>query len=383
MKLNKTFLTLAAFILCIAAINTTKGQTWNIGTPNETDVTATLSGGTLTISGSGAMQDFTISPWHLQYDYIRTIIIGNNVTSIGNYAFFLCHRLTSITIPNNVTSIGNNAFLACSNLKDVYVNWDTPLTVNGTPFGTDELSGITLHVPDGKTASYRAHSFWKQFSIPLEESDYPCVKPLASGTINSGLITWVICDSTLLFNGYGAIPDYSSSSGPWYAYRSSIRNVVIENDISTIGNHAFSGCSNLASIDIGRVNSIGNFVFNNCTKLSSVTLQSVYEQIIPRYEGDKEEELIIVGYDTVMVTKGVTSMGDYVFFGCTNLSTITIPKAMTYGVRTTTFDNSGLATILVDHDNSYYASKDGILYNKAETILIKCPPKKIVSKIIC
>ena len=46
--------------------------------------------------------------------------IPNSVTSIGNYAFFLCSSLTSITIPNGVTSIGNSAFYKCSSLKDVY-----------------------------------------------------------------------------------------------------------------------------------------------------------------------------------------------------------------------------------------------------------------------
>ena len=321
-------------------------------------------------------------------------VIEGTTQILGN-AFYGCHNLTSITIPNSVTSIEKDAFSQCSGIKDVYVNWNTPLylNTNNSPFN-QKHGETTLHVPDGTAALYRASNVWREFNIPLESSECPCATPLASGSINSNSIIWVICDSTLTISGYGALP----SGGTLHAYRSSIRNVILKDGISTIegyafsnwsdlisidigavnsiGNYAFSGCSNLASIDIGKVNSIGNYVFNNCTKLSSVTLQSVYEQIIPRYEGDREEEQIIVGYDTVMVTKGVTSMGDYVFFGCTNLSTITIPKAMTYSVKTTTFDNSSLTSILVDNDNLYYASKDGILYNKAETSLIKCPPKK-------
>ena len=84
--------------------------------------------GTLTISGTGNMPDFSINvnnrttaPWDSQRDKIKTVVIKDGVTSIGKYAFFWCSGLTSITIPNSVTSIGEHAFANCSGLTSITI----------------------------------------------------------------------------------------------------------------------------------------------------------------------------------------------------------------------------------------------------------------------
>ena len=71
--------------------------------------------GVLTISGKGKMNDFLYSshggPWnHLK---IRRIIIGDGVTTIGEFAFYECYALTSVTIPNSVATIRDCAFARC------------------------------------------------------------------------------------------------------------------------------------------------------------------------------------------------------------------------------------------------------------------------------
>ncbi len=79
--------------------------------------------GTLTISGTGAMTDYTYSnhsPFYNNSDII-TISIDNSVTSIGNYAFYYCTGLTSLTIGNNITKIGSYAFNYCEELTSVTI----------------------------------------------------------------------------------------------------------------------------------------------------------------------------------------------------------------------------------------------------------------------
>ncbi len=71
---------------------------------------------TLTISGSGAMKNYSrtyTTPWYSYKYYIKDTVIEEGVTSIGNSAFQGCYRLTSVTIPNSVTSIGDYAFATC------------------------------------------------------------------------------------------------------------------------------------------------------------------------------------------------------------------------------------------------------------------------------
>ena len=84
--------------------------------------------GTLTISGSGKMNDYYVqnfdnyiqTPWYNNTN-IKKVLINNGVTSIGCYAFSMCTNITNITIPNSVTSIGMGAFYGCTSLKDITI----------------------------------------------------------------------------------------------------------------------------------------------------------------------------------------------------------------------------------------------------------------------
>ena len=115
-------------------------------------ITSTLSDdGTLTISGTGNMPDFSINvnnrttaPWDSQRDKIKTVVIKDGVTSIGKYAFFWCSGLTSITIPNSVTSIGEHAFANCSGLTSITIPNSVTSIGNGAFSGCSGLTSITI-----------------------------------------------------------------------------------------------------------------------------------------------------------------------------------------------------------------------------------------------
>ena len=117
---------------------------------------------------------------------------------------------------------------------------------------------------------------------------------VASGTCGDN-ITWMLDDAgTLTISGRGEMSNYSLfSSAPWYYQRSSIKNIFINNGITSIGNYAFSYCSNLTSVFIsGSITSIGSYAFYECGNLTSI--------IIP---------------------DSVTSIGSYAFSGCSELKT--------------------------------------------------------------
>ena len=77
---------------------------------------------TLTITGTGAMYDYTSStmPWILLRDSITEIVISSGCTLIGNSVFAGCANLNSVTIPNSVTGIGDSAFSGCGKLCKIY-----------------------------------------------------------------------------------------------------------------------------------------------------------------------------------------------------------------------------------------------------------------------
>ena len=176
-----------------------KRNPWEIGYPNAADVTATLDNGTLTISGTGAVQsNNSVAPWYSEKDNITNVVINNSVTNIGqgyfyncsnlasvsipnsltsidSYAFCNCSNLTSVSIPNNLTNIGQWAFYGCTGLTNVTVNWATPLSIDNTAFDGVNLSNITLNTPAGTQCEYVNAPVWQNFNIVKQSQtiDFP------------------------------------------------------------------------------------------------------------------------------------------------------------------------------------------------------------------
>ena len=174
--------------------------------------------GVLTITGKGEMYDYSVpynsAPW--RYFGVKRIIVGDSVTTIGEYAFSYCSSLTSITIPNSVTTIKEYAFSNCSSLTSVTI-----------PNSVTTIGG------------------WA-FSI---------CSSLTSVTISNSVTT--IGDNAFI----GC---------------SSLTSVTIPNSVTTIGSEAFSDCTNLQKVNIGNsVKTIGEFAFNKCTNIIQISSEAV------------------------------------------------------------------------------------------------------------
>lgn len=95
-----------------------------------------------------------------------------------------------------------------------------------------------------------------------------------SGTCGDNL-TWVLDENgTLTISGTGPMYDFSEMPESWNSLPDSVRNVIIEEGVTSIGDYAFEGCYQLYDIIIipGSVDSIGNFAFALCNGLESITI---------------------------------------------------------------------------------------------------------------
>lgn len=120
----KRFLTLLAFVALTITVNADVIQSGSCGKDGNNVTFVLNDDGTLVISGSGDMENYTSSsyaPWYDNRSKIIKVQIEDGVTSIGNYAFYYCSGLTSVTIPNSVTSINSSAFSGCSGLTSVTI----------------------------------------------------------------------------------------------------------------------------------------------------------------------------------------------------------------------------------------------------------------------
>ena len=145
-----------------------------------------------------------------------------------------------------------------------------------------------------------------------------------SGTCGENL-TWTLdAAGTLTVSGTGAMKDYNYKGAPWYQSRDSIKTVVIESGVTTIGGRAFEDCTSLSSITIPEgVTTIGGFAFSGCSSLISITLPQGLTAI-----GDRAFQFCSC-LTNITIPEGVTAIGEDAFYGCSSLTSITIPESVT------------------------------------------------------
>ena len=315
------------------------------------------SDGTLTISGKGAMQNYESygAPWYGFCSQVKTAVIDNGVTGIGDYAFtgctsltgvtipdsvvrigegaFWATRLASVTIPGSVTSIGSAAFGMCSVLTDIYYGG----------YGVDWLAagGAYARVPENAAVHFREELYGR-------------------GACGEN-VNWVMTlDGTLTISGTGEMADYSGSDNfvPWAAAQEYIQSVVIESGVTSICSGAFHGCTVLTSVTIpGSVTDIGGSAFEGCTGLTRVVLPHGVTSI-GMYAFDRCSALT-----DVTIPNSVTMIGDGAFYGCTGLANVTIPDSVTtIGDNTFAYCDALTSVIIPDsvtsiEYNTFYACK--------------------------
>jgi len=179
-------------------------NTWQIGSPIAANVIATLNNGTLTITGTGAMQGWnnTSMPWYNVKNEITSVVINygvttigtcafeahtnlssvsipSSITSTGSWAFVGCTKLTSITLPASITSIDQESFRDCNNLAEIHCENSTPPSVGYESFDGVNKTTCTLFVPFGTVNAYKAAYEWKDFF-----GIYTAIDPVKASNFN-------------------------------------------------------------------------------------------------------------------------------------------------------------------------------------------------------
>ena len=258
-----------------------------------------------------------ISPWVFSMTALTEITIPESVTSIGEGAFSHIQKITAVIIPESVTSIDKSAFLNCNGLTDVTI-LNPECEIYDIEYTIDRKSAV-IHGYAGSTAEAYAAKYSRKFEeIPVEK--------VASGTCGENL-TWTLDDAgTLTISGTGAMAywtDYKRQ--PWYDYQKSIKSVVIEDGVTSIGDYAFSMCESLTS---------------------------------------------------VMIPDTVINIGNCVCYGCTGLTSVKIPVCVT-DIGSSSFTNcTSLTDITVDQNNTFFCIDDGALLDKEKTTLYCYPTGK-------
>lgn len=252
--------------------------------------------GLLKFEGTGKMANYGPdgafpSPWYDKYEsQIRSVEIGEGITSIGSCAFYKCIYLSSAVIPEGVTTLGDSAFSACRSLKEIYI----PSTVE--KIGTRTFSWFV-----------GLEKITVSENNPVFHSDGNCIIETATKTLLTGCNTSVI---------------------------------PTDGSVTAIGDNAFSGCNGLSSIVIPDcITSIGECPFVFCNSNLTVIFPTGSASYIHDVKYNRNnncfidtttKKLIAICENSVIPTNGsVTSIGERALSYVPELPSINIPSSVT------------------------------------------------------
>lgn len=274
-----------------------------------------------------------------------------SVTSIGQYAFYCCNELTSVTIPNSVTSIGGRAFVHCSALTSATIG-NGVTSIGGRAFvDCSALTSVTIPNSVTGIGDYAFQGCDGLTSVTIPNS-----------VTSIGQYAFSMCPSLTSITIPNSVKNNLGIGV--FKYCANLENVIIEDGVTSISDFAFWGCTRLTGIDIpNSVTSIGEMAFHDCTGLTSATIGNGVTSIsrgafwncscltsvtIPNRVTSIEENAFenCSSLTSVTIPNSVTSIGRDAFAACSSLTSVTIPNSVT-SIGEHAFGSTDLRTLTI------------------------------------
>ncbi|MBQ1312037.1 MAG: leucine-rich repeat domain-containing protein [Blautia sp.] len=315
--------------------------------------------GVLNITGSGDMWDDNISTD--EFDgfrdnrWIRSVVIGNGVTSIGDGVCNGCANLTSISIGDSVAKIGVDAFGICTSLKEVVIPAGVTEIRDRAFQYCSSLKSVMILNPDAVIGDYSLGVFLQCPGLTIygyagstaeDYSDAAAIRfqPFIGQCGSNMSWSFDAASGELCITGTGAMTEYEDPFGtPWYPIRRLITSVYIGPGVNSICAGAFYACRSVEAVDFpDSLTHIGSNAFYYCSSLTAVELPGHLTSM-----GSKVFESCRGLYE-VTLPAGMNSIPEGTFLDCRSLEGIVIPE----GVETiwaSAFSGAGLTDVSIPH----------------------------------
>ena len=316
--------------------------------------------GTLTISGTGEMYDYTDegdAPWNA--DEVKNVVIGDGVTSIGECAFLSCDKIESVTIPDSVTKIGYGAFLMCTSLESVTVPGNVT-SIGRMAFGYDfdfdtsefsKLENFKINCYIGSAGEQYAADNGFDYELIGNAPNIPV--PAVTPGIGCVTLRWKAIENAEKYavavevDGKWTLIEKTTDT----SYVLKHLNEDTEYKVAIIAmfdgkwNKDFSGARTVSPVATS--GTCGEDLTWKLDKDGTLTISGTGD--MDSYSADGTAPWSVNEVKNVVISDGVTSIGDEAFYGCTVLESINIPDGVkSIGAKTFTSCESLESIIIPD-----------------------------------
>lgn len=328
---------------------------------------------------------------------IPLVLGGKPVTSIGDYAFYSCSGLTSVTIPSSVTRIGEYAFYYCSGLTTVTINAQIEELPDDLFEYCPNLKKVVL------PASLRVIGYYAFYNCSALEGIQ-----LPEGLIEIGEGAFARCSSIRTFHVPASVTQLGSlPTGRWEDDDWDGDGIWIPSKLSQLtvaaGNKVYAAYNNMLYSKSGRIllwclpsatlvsirsgtKYIAGGAFQDCSKLTQLTIPEGVVALGNLWDWFDEEEYYPDDYLELLIDEDYLPDLNYndegsVFYGCSSLQKLSLPSTLA-SVDESAFDGlPALSSLTVASGNRKYAVYDNVFYDKEAKRLLRCLPALKTAKI--
>ena len=266
--------------------------------------------GTMFITGSGAMEDYTKAssqPWRNR-SVVKHIVFDGEITHVGNYAFSNFSNLISISFSDSLSSIGMSAFASTSSLKSMTLP-DSLSIIKQNAFNGTGIESITI---PASIVEIEQQAFQRSAlkSVIFEEGT--TITELSSSLFEDSDLESITLPEGLVTISEGAFKSCAH-----------LNSIILPNSIKTIGSYAFHSCTDLTSINLpDGLEKISFNAFSYCYSLKTISIPGSVQTF------ENQTFMCCSDLTSVIIGDGVTEIPEESFYLCPVLKTVSLPDSL-------------------------------------------------------